>query len=65
VIYIGYIYILTFIIAIFTRDEEFLSLPGVGWKFAVCAFILPIWFALRQCANELARIRKMMEGKEG
>ena len=62
-IYIAYI--LIFMIAIFTRDEEFLSLPGVGWGFAVCAFILPIWSALRQCANELARIRKVMEGKEG
>ena len=62
-IYIAYI--LIFMIAIFTRDEEFLSLPGIGWNVAVSAFILPIWFALRQCANELARIRKVMEGKEG
>ena len=59
-IYIAYI--LIFMIAIFAPDEEFLSLPGVGWMFAVCAFILPIWFALRQCANELARIRRLMEG---
>lgn len=59
-IYIAYI--LIFMIAIFTRDEEFLSLPEAGWMFVVCAFILPIWFALRQCANELEKIRKMMEG---
>ena len=65
-IYIAYI--LIFMIAIFARDEEFLSLPGVGWMFAVCAFILPIWWGIRECVRELEKIRKLMEkaigGKE-
>jgi len=32
--------------------------------FFICIAILPIWYGIRQCANELEKIRKQLEKKE-
>jgi hypothetical protein len=44
-------------------DEESIMfmLKTVG----LCAFVLPFWYGIRQCANELEKIRKLMDKTGG
>jgi hypothetical protein len=61
-IYIFYV-IIYFAFIIFKPDAKLSDtehLPFIIWL-----GILPIWCGIRQCVNELEKIRKMMEGKEG
>lgn len=51
---------------IFTQDKA--SISDVDGEFilksiAICALIIPIWYGIRQCVNELVKIRKLLDKK--
>jgi sulfite exporter TauE/SafE len=62
------LYICFVLLGIITGELDDISsqeAQSISNTLMICTGILPIWFALRQCVNELEKIRKMMEGKEG
>ena len=44
------------------KSETVESLWNGLW---ICIFILPIWYGIRQCANELVKIRKSIDKAGG
>ena len=58
-IYIFYV-IIYFAFIIFKPDTKLSDTEHL--TFIICLGILPIWYGIRQCVNELARIRKLIEG---
>jgi hypothetical protein len=44
-------------------DEE--SIMFMFKTVGLCAFVLPFWYGIQRCANELEKIRKLMDKAGG